>query len=133
MTTQEYQQNGKKTILAIEDEARILEIYLEAIPMFGYNIITATTGREGIEKFEADPYIIDIVLSDGLLGDITSEAIYDRINKIREIPKELPFILASGTPDDNAVKRTIERGITSFIEKPLTLMELKSKLERALA
>lgn len=132
MTTPEYKQNGRKTILAIEDDAKILDIYSKAIPRWGYDIITASNGLEGVAKFEANPYEIDLVLSDCLLGDITSEEIYDRISTYREIPSDLPFILASGTPNEDAVKRTIERGVTAFITKPFEFSELKSALRQAL-
>ena len=57
----------KATVLLVEDETKLLETLSDFLEINHYNVIQATDGLDGIQKFHAHRSEIDIVLLDVML------------------------------------------------------------------
>jgi len=113
------------SILIIDDEEaqrNILKGYLEKK---GFKIFSASSGSEGVKSVQNN--IIDIVLSDYKMPDITGLEVLELVKKINP---EVSFVIltAYGTIE-NAVK-AIRLGAFDYISKPVDLDELDLLLER---
>ena len=83
-----------KSILIIDDEIFLLEMYEKILTKFGYTIQTAQTGENAICLLEANSY--DLVITDILLPEIDGNFI---VNYIRSSSKSYtPVIGITGTP-----------------------------------
>jgi DNA-binding response OmpR family regulator len=81
-------------VLAIDDEKAILDMLERALALFGFTVEVASSGEEGIEKFDNKNY--DVVVTDILMPGV------DGINVLHYIRKSsrsnTPVIGISGTP-----------------------------------
>jgi DNA-binding response OmpR family regulator len=81
-------------VLAIDDEKAILDMLERALVLFGFTVEVASSGEEGIEKFDNKNY--DVVVTDILMPGV------DGINVLHYIRKSsrsnTPVIGISGTP-----------------------------------
>lgn len=117
-------------ILLIDDDANVLNIVKRLLSEDKYNIVTATNGREGIEKlvnFYPDIIICDIVmpLMDG----------YEFRDAIRERDEyyltSFIFMSAKSTTDDKV--RGLQHGVDAYITKPFNLTEFKAIVDSMIA
>jgi DNA-binding response OmpR family regulator len=123
----------RKSILVCDDESDLLlmfQIHLES----QYNVLTVVTGKECIDRvseLKKKNEMIDLVLLDYKLGDITGENV---ARKIRETEKNIKILMITAFElDDHVVKNMIQnRYIDDIINKPIQLEELSKKIEEHL-
>ena len=113
------------SILIIDDEEAqrsVLKGYLEKK---GYKLYSAPSGNEGVKTVQQN--LVDIVLSDFKMPDITGLEVLEMVKKINP---EISFVIltAYGTIE-NAVK-AMRLGAFDYISKPVDLDELDLLLER---
>ena len=113
------------SILIIDDEEaqrNVLKGYLEKK---GFKIFSASSGNEGVKSVKDN--MIDIILSDYKMPDITGLEVLEQVKKINP---EISFVIltAYGTIE-NAV-RAMRLGAFDYISKPVDLDELDLLLER---
>lgn len=82
------------TVLVIDDEQMIVSLLQMALTKFGYNVETATEGREGIQKF--DRKFVDIVITDICLPDVDGREVARHIRNSSR--NTTPVVAISGTP-----------------------------------
>jgi CheY-like chemotaxis protein len=113
-----------KTILLIDDDQQVREVFGLALRRSGYYVIEAHSGVSGIEM--ARQHLPDLILSDILMpeGDGTT-----LLRDIRRDP-ELKFtqvVLMTGSPDlATACKGVEELVADDFLMKPVDLQMLLS-------
>lgn len=113
-------------VLLIDDDYRhhrILRILLKE-----YTLISASTGKEGIDKIKnEDP---DIILLDIKLPDINGIEI---LKKITSKPLSPPVIMLSGFSNPDIVVESIRTGAVDFVEKPYTTEKISWSLHNAVS
>jgi CheY-like chemotaxis protein len=123
----------RKSILVCDDESDLLlmfQIHLES----QYNVLTVVSGKACIDKInelKKKNEMIDLVLLDYKLGDISGE---DVARKIREIEKNIKILMITAYElDDHIVKNMTEKKyVDGIINKPIQLEELSKKIEERL-
>jgi DNA-binding response OmpR family regulator len=109
-------------ILIVDDDQNILRLYKEELEEDGYDIVTASNGREAMEQFEKeDP---DLVTLDILLPDIDGIKL---LRQMKEKRPRLPVIMSTAYDyrDDFAVWAS-----EAYIVKSADLSELKSTIKK---
>ncbi|MBC7465196.1 MAG: response regulator [Bdellovibrio sp.] len=112
---------SKKRILAVDDNAQMLDLVREVLEMAGYDASMATCGRAGLDFILTRPEKIDLLLIDMNIGDMTGPEFLVELEQVR--PKFLtttPAVFISGV---ESVPKTMATG---FIQKPFginTLLE----------
>src|SRR5437764_6864955 len=119
---------GAGSILIVDDEAAIRESLQTLLEMEGFNVVTASTGDEGISAAAEQPF--DLVLLDYALPDCTG---LDVLREIRERDPQMSVIMitAYGTVE-NAV-RAIQCGAANFIQKPWDNDKLLADVQSAIS
>jgi signal transduction histidine kinase len=116
----------KTTILIVDDEPALLMGLAATIRRHGYNVITATNGRDGLQK--AKEALPDLILSDVMMPPPNGF----ELRKIMSLDSDLasiPFIFltARSNPDDRV--SGIREGADDYITKPFVTEELLARIE----
>ncbi len=119
--------NGE-TILIIDDESAILEVTQKTLESFGYKVLTATDGAEGVAMFAEHKDDIKVVLTDMMMPVMNGIA---TIKAIRKISKNVEIIGSSGLENGNE-KEALSLGAKLFLRKPYTAKKLLDSLREIL-
>ncbi len=112
-------------ILYIEDEVDTLEPLTVFLKRRFTKVITATNGKEALDKFFK--YNPDIILTDLVIPDMGG---IEFIEEVRKSGFQNPVIITSALSDAPSIIKTVDIGISKYIIKPIELMELEEALER---
>jgi len=118
----------KKKILVVDDDRSLLETYRDYFVMNGYDVDTAMTGKEAIQKSKENYY--NIALLDIRLPDIEGTKLLTKLHC--ETPKMMKIMLTGYPCPENAVQ-SVNLGADAFLVKPVELGKLltvvKAKLK----
>ena len=103
---------GKKKILLVDDEPDLLKIISFTINSWGYEVITATNGREAIDVVKAQKP--DIIILDYLMPEMDGIA---TLQEIRKFNTKIPVIMFTAHPEGIPLKGTDNLGISAFVPK----------------
>jgi len=106
-----------KTILIIEDELPFRQIYRDAMHMYGYNVIEAEDGEEGLTMIKV--YKPDLVLLDLILPKLSGFDVLRQLKSTDE-SKDVPVIVYSILDDQENIDRAIKLGANDFTIKGQT-------------
>ncbi|HEX9284053.1 MAG TPA: response regulator, partial [Nitrospirales bacterium] len=115
------------SILVVDDEQMICDLLRSVFSAHGHEVLTATSGRQGLELFrERRPRftLLDLLMleMDGL----------EVLKQIREIDPEAGVIMLTGGGTDALEARAREMGVTDFLRKGLPLEVLIKTIEKAI-
>ncbi len=120
---------GKETLLLVDDERIFLETAEALLKRLGYEVFTASGGREAVRLYEERKDRIDAVILDMIMPGMSGGDTFDRL---KEIDPGVKVILASGYSLDGHAEEIMDRGCDAFIQKPFNIKELSGKLEEIL-
>jgi sigma-B regulation protein RsbU (phosphoserine phosphatase) len=114
-------------VLIVEDEQTSLELLRKLITSWDYEVITASDGDEGWEKFQSEADI-QIVVSDWIIPGIDGLKLCRNIRETSEHRYTYIIILSAKTEINDLVEG-IEAGADDFVTKPFNNLELKARLK----
>lgn len=115
-----------RTVLLIDDDEGILDVTSRMMEKLGYHVLFAKTGDKAIEIADTFKGTITGVLMDICLPGIQGKELYLRLMEIR--PK-IKVIICSGYADERLINELFGMGASDFIQKPVSLANLSSKLK----
>lgn len=83
------------TVLAIDDEEVVLTVIKNTLAPAGLRVLSAASGRGGVEVFEKRADDIDLVILDATMPDLGGREV---LRIIRGIRPDIPVIVSSGHP-----------------------------------
>ena len=121
--------SGTETILVAEDEAMVRKMVCETLAAFGYHVIEAQNGHEGLQRVSEYGGPIHLLLTDVVMPEMDGRELYQ--NVIATHP-DVKVLYMSGYTDDVIVHHGIlEEGIY-FLQKPFTVRGLIQKVRQVL-
>ncbi len=115
-------------VLIVEDEPRLRDLLLHALPDMGFTGAAAKSAEEGLRILEQQPHQI-IVLDLNLPGMSGLEF----FAKVREKWAATQVVVLTGYGDLETAKQAIHLNVADFLSKPCPLGDLEAALERARA
>jgi CheY-like chemotaxis protein len=116
-----------KTILIVDDEDALVAILSDILTDEGYRVVTATNGRDGLARVEAERP--DLVITDFMMPIANG---HELLSGLRALPglKRLPVVLTSATDRKVAFPGRLkgDKGL-SFLAKPFELSAVLSLIE----
>ena len=113
-------------ILAIDDEAPILDLLREYLQAHGYRISTASTATEAKGVVAGDPP--QLILSDLQLQETDGLHL---IAELRVMLPAVPVILLTGVLFDNqAVEENLKWKVSAYVSKTAPLQTLLAEIRR---
>ena len=121
--------SGEGTVLVIEDEEPLVELFKQILEMLGYRVLEAMTGEEAVELAKSFDGQIDLALLDIKLPDMDGGRVYPLIMEARP---NLKVIVCSGYSIDGPAQDILDAGAQAFIQKPFLISALAEKLKEVL-
>ncbi len=117
----------KNSILLIDDDESLRRVTEYNLASSGFNVITAHSGRQGLEYFKT--YSPDIVVSDVKLGDMNG---LDLLLHIKKESPDTPVIIITAFGSIEMAVQTMHKGAFNFITKPFDRDTLILSCKKAL-
>ncbi|MEK7450244.1 MAG: response regulator [Planctomycetota bacterium] len=119
----------KKKILVVEDDPDIREILQLKLSSAGFDVTTAATGLEGLNKvYQDSPHLI---ILDLMLPQLDGYQMC-RILKFDERYKDIPIIMLTGKAEDKSMKLGLKAGADKYLTKPFEPEHLLSEIRQFL-
>ena len=116
----------KHKILVIDDEKPTLGMFLLFLKAYGYDVLLAENGAQGLELFEAESPAI--VFTDIKMPGMDGFEVLDRI---KSQSPDTEVIVITGHGDMELAVEALNREATDFINKPIHRSALDAALHRA--
>ena len=117
----------EKTILIIEDDPDVLSTLLKQLEYFGYKVITASDGMEGMRKLDAGGY--DLVITDIVMPFISGVGV---VTALKEKMPHIPVIVMTGYGKEPEAA-AMEQKADIVLAKPVKMSVLKDTIEDLLS
>jgi DNA-binding response OmpR family regulator len=108
---------GAQSVLLVEDDAAIAQMYRLRLELDGYLALTATDGESGLsmaERFQPDLIILDIGLP-GMNGLELLDAM-----RANDRVRDIPVLILTNFEDPDSEKHSLELGARQFLRKSKT-------------
>ena len=115
------------SLLIIDDDALVLQIFRRVFQNTDMTIVTAQSGAEGIDlvkRHRPDTVILDIVLP-----DISGLAMFEQLHRLD--PKLPVIFITAGGASDTAIE-AMKLGAFDYLLKPLDLPKVRDLVSRAI-
>lgn len=116
----------KKTILVVDDEITVAKSIRSAILSDLYQVDTALSGEEALQKDRENPY--SLIISDLMMPGISG---LELLKSLKEIRPDVLVIMVTGYPTIKTAVQSVKLGAFDYIPKPFTPNELRSLVARA--
>ncbi|MCU1273315.1 MAG: Chemotaxis protein methyltransferase CheR, partial [Bryobacterales bacterium] len=120
---------GRGMVLVVDDEPIVRKIATTSLERYGYTVVTAENGREGVERFRELYSQLKIVILDMTMPVMSGE---EALHQMRLINPQVPVVLSSGYNEAEAVGRFAGKGLAGFLQKPYTAAALAQKVQTIL-
>ena len=113
------------TVLVVDDEEAVCDLCREELEGFGFTVLTAEDGEEGVRVFREHAGEITCVILDFMMPKMDGVAAFKELTRIRP---DVRVILSSGYDQQEALRLFAGQGLSGFIQKPYTLANLRDTL-----
>jgi DNA-binding response OmpR family regulator len=115
------------SILIVEDEEAIRSGLIDVFVFHGYDIDSAATGPEGLEKALTGKF--DLILLDIMLPGMDG---YEICNEIRARDRDQPIIMLTAKTSDEEIIQGLKLGADDYVAKPFSIQQLLLRVEAVL-
>lgn len=112
-------------ILVVDDEDMQCDLLKGFLEKQGYEVATAGNGREALRLFSEIPF--QLVLIDHRMPDLSGDEVLEKMREINPLVRSM-MITAFGSVD--TAVRVMKLGADDFLEKPVDLISLLSKIHK---
>lgn len=116
----------KATILAVDDEPRVLKLLKANLESSGYKVLTAADGEEAIELVERQ--LPNLVILDLMLPKVDGYAACSRIREFSSVP----IIMLTARSAQVDLIHGFEVGADDYLTKPFSVTELLMRVQAVL-
>ena len=104
-------------VLIVEDEFAIADLLEMVLTDEGYQVLTASNGRQGLERLAKGPRP-DLIISDYMMPILDGPGMIQAMRN-SEAQRDIPYILMSSMPEANVRERI--GGYAAYVRKPFRL------------
>ncbi len=120
---------GTETVLLVDDELALLELVEESLKVLGYRVLTASDGKQALQRIEEEG-AIDLLFSDVVMpGGING---FELAEQAVVLLPELKVLLTSGYTEKAVISNGQARFSANMLSKPYTQTELAYRVREAL-
>jgi CheY-like chemotaxis protein len=115
-------------ILLIEDEDLLRRTSTRLLESFGYTVVSARNGKEGLEVYEREKDTLDLILLDLMMPIMDGEQTY---HALIASGIEIPILLTTGHAEENRARALLQAG-ARLLRKPHDARTLRRTVASAL-
>jgi DNA-binding response OmpR family regulator len=120
---------GAKKLLLVDDSNTVLLMEKMLLANEGYQLVTASNGREAVQKAQAEKP--DLILLDVVMPDLNGFEACKQI-RAREETRHIPVIMVTTRSEATNVQIGFESGCNDYVTKPINGVELITKIKNHL-
>jgi len=121
--------HGTGTILVVDDEEQIVKVCARLLQKFGYQVLTASGGKQAIELVRQYGAKLSLVLLDMTMPEMSGRQTYEAMQKL--VPG-IKVLLSSGCSVEGQAQELLDSGCNGFIQKPFDAVDLAAKVRKLL-
>ena len=112
-------------VLLVEDYPELQYVLQRQLEWMGFSVISATNGKEGVEKAVAEKP--DLIMMNSIMPEMDGwEA--TRVLRANPQTKDIPILASTGMLQPSHLRAWIDVGCNDYILKPFTSDELLRKI-----
>ena len=115
--------------MLVEDEDSVRELAKEILQEYGYDVLTASHGVEGLKLCRDFPDNIHLLITDVVMPQMSGRELAENVSAIRP---ETRVLYMSGFTDDAVVRHGVLADDMCFIQKPFSPDALALKVRQLL-
>jgi DNA-binding NtrC family response regulator len=119
---------GLPTILMVDDDEAILTSFARILGQHGYDVETAVTGYEAIERCNNGSY--DVALLDIRLPDMDGTQLLEQLHAVRDT---MIIIMVTGYASLDSAMQSLLLGANAYVLKPVDPDELLKVIAEGLS
>ena len=116
-------------VLLVDDEETVRSVGKRMLERIGFEVETASDGREALDAFRRDPDRYSVVLLDLTMPHLDGEGCF---RELRRVNANVRVILSSGYNQQELTTRFAGKGLAGFIQKPYRMQTLREELSKVL-
>jgi DNA-binding response OmpR family regulator len=120
-----------ENILLVEDDVFISELYVRALKRAGYNVTSARSGPEGLEKGKSGSF--DLMLLDIMIPDMTGVEVLQAMRAEKDMAPNMKIVITTNLEQDEETRKSVESLADGYIIKadvtPKHLLSIIKKIE----
>lgn len=126
------QSQNQKTVLIVEDDSFLSDMYQTKFSVSGYNVLLAQNGMQCLELLRNNTIAPDIALLDVVMPKMDGLELLELLKK-DDRTKNIPVILLTNLGQDKDVKKGLEMGADMYLIKAhYTPSQVVEKVEEIL-
>lgn len=113
--------NARGKILLVDDDPDFLEMHRAVLLNHGYDVVTAASGREGLERVRAE--MPDLIVLDLMMEKHDSGFSFSRTIKTDPLFKKIPILMVTSVAEATGFRFSLEEDgywmkTDDFLDKP---------------
>jgi len=112
--------NGKKRILITEDDEEMRSLLKDFFEEEGFETDSVSNGVDALQKLAKDRF--DLIITDIRMPGLTGLDILPRLKKLHP---NASVIVITAFGSEEVYRKSLERGATAYLEKPIHFSKLK--------
>ena len=121
--------NADVRLLVVDDDPVIVELLRINFEIEGFEVLSASDGREGLERARAERP--DLVLSDIMMPRLDGLQLLSEL-RADPVTAGLPVVLLSAKAQNAEVERGLALGAADYVTKPFDPLELLDRVNAVL-
>lgn len=119
-----------KKILVVDDDASIREVLATQLARMHYEPVIAANGEEAVELFKREHP--DLVLMDMMMPEMDGLTACQKMRQSEKKGSRIPILFLTARHTHHDKLTSALSGGDDFISKPISLQDLRSRVEAAL-
>ncbi|HNF94076.1 MAG: response regulator [Anaerolineales bacterium] len=120
-------ENGRGTILYVEDNPDNRNLIRRVLNAEGYAVVEAAQATQAFAKLESEH--IDLILMDINMPDMDGYTLTAKIKKMDKY-KNIPIVAVTANVMRGDREKSLEAGCDGYIQKPIDIDTLAQQIER---
>jgi len=125
----------KAKILLVDDDLDFLEMHKAVLENHGYEVLTATSSREGLERVRAE--MPDLIILDLMMEKHDAGFLFARTIKTDPLFKKIPVLMVTSVAEATGYRFSMEEDgywmkTDDFLDKPVAPEVFVARVEKLL-
>lgn len=116
----------KPILLVVDDELQILRVMRASLPVRGYEVRTASGGKEALDELHKQ--MPDLMILDLMMPEMSGLEVCQRVREFSDIP----IIILSAKGEERNKVAALDAGADDYITKPFGMEELLARVRAVL-
>lgn len=117
----------KARIMIVDDQADMRAMIRHMLGELGVNqVFEASDGKQAMSFIDDAMDMIDIIICDWNMPAMSGVEV---LRQLRSVDDKMPFLMVTGRSDISSVSEAKASGVTAYISKPFSLIQLEAKLK----